>query len=276
MANITDPNNSETPELQFIPDQTIAAGRKVEISFYEYAIFDENDPVEFSIDDFPEGLTIDPKKGIVTGIAPNVELNQSVVVALTLTNLDTRNYAQAIFRLEIIGTLLLETPEGQAFFARKEVNLWDSLKTWEIQLFIQQLINEHFAWVMMYDATQKSGNLGKFSGRTLAKTGWEIVNFENAVMITPGNKAFVEYGNRGRLLDTLREAYQFHVLRKNWANVSLEGSDLDSIGKAWVVGKELNVPVDEVAPSDAAEINFYNLNRIYKGKTPSQPKPQLG
>lgn len=264
------------PELRFIPEQVIAAGSRVEIPFYQFATLEDSGNFEFSIKDFPEGFIIDPKSGIVTGTAPKTELNQSHLCTVILTNLETRQSAQSIFRLEIIGSLLLDTPEGKAFFAEKALNFWDSVKIQELRLFIQQLVVEHFAWVMMYDAEQYLGKLGEFQSRREAKSGWEIIVFENAVMITPGNKAFEQYGNRKRILDTLREALNLDVAKKSWQKVLLDGSDVESVGKAWVIAKELNVAVDEVAPSDVAEINFYNLNRIYSGNTPSKKKLQLG
>lgn len=272
---MTDDELLSFPELRFIPDQTVMSGSKVEINFFDFALREKGHNVEFSIVDFPEGFIIEPKAGVVTGIAPVTELNQTFVVKLILTNLDTRNFVQAIFRLEVIGSLLLETPEGKAFFGQEELNFWDSVKTWELRLFIQQLIAEHFAWVMLYDAANSS-NLGQLQSRRIAGTGWEIINFDNAVMITPGNKAFEQYGNRRRILDTLREVCRADMAEKSWGKVLLDGSDIESIGKAWIIAKELDIPVDEVAPSDAAEINFYNLNRIYEGKTPSKRKPQLG
>lgn len=264
------------PELRFIPEQMVAAGSRVEIPFYQFARMEEGRNYEFSVKDFPEGLSIDPKSGVLSGTAPKTELNQSYLCSVTLTDLDTDKYAQSIFRLEVIGSLLLDTVEGKAFFANEELNFWDAVKTWELQLFIQQMIIEHFAWVVMYDATQYLGTLGEFQSRREAKSGWEIIVFENAVMITPGNKAFEQYGNRKRILDTLREAFNQDVATKSWQKVLLDGSDVESVGKAWVIAKELNIPVDEVAPSDVAEINFYNLNRIYSGNTPSKKKLQLG
>lgn len=267
--------NPEMPALHFIPDQIVAAGSNVEILFSKFTAVSNTSDMEYSISGFPDNFTIDPKTGVLTGVAPTTELNQIFVVTMTLTHVKTKQFANAIFKLEVIGTLLLETPESRAFFARENTNFWDSIKTWELQVFIQQLIVEHFAWVLMYDSKEYLGTLGKFENRRIARTGWNVVVFENGVMITPGDKAFEQYGNRRRLLETLREAYRIDIAPKKWDQVLLQGSDLESIGKAWVIGKELEMPMTEVAPTDAAEINFYNLNRIYAGQTPSK-KPQLG
>ena len=96
------------PELRFIPEQLVRSGSKVEIPLYEYSVLPKNENLEFSIQDFPEGLTINPKTGLVTGIAPTTELNQSFLVSVTLTNLETGKYTQSMFRLEILGSLLLD------------------------------------------------------------------------------------------------------------------------------------------------------------------------
>lgn len=274
---MADNSNSQIPfpELAFIPEQLIPAGLAVEIPFYEFAKLEEGQNLEFSIKDFPEGFTIDPKTGILKGIAPKTELNQSFLVSLRLTNLDTGKYAESLFRLEVIGSLLLETEEGKAFFTQKPITFWEALKSWELRLFIQQLINEHFACVIIYDAKHPhTERLGKLINKREASTGWTIFNYENVVMIAPGDKAFEQYGNRGRLLNTLREAYQQDVVPKHWEQVMLEGSDVENVGKAWVIAKELNIPVVSNAPSEVAEINLYNLNRIYAGQTPSKRQIQ--
>jgi len=264
------------PRVYQILEQLVESGKAVNLDMGDFVEISEGEILKFSMTDGPEEFVMDPETGVITGQAPATELNKTYLVTFTVTNEETGLFSSVMFRLEIVGSLLLETTEGQAFFARQELNFWDACKTWELQLFIQQLIVEHYAWVMMYDESKQHDQLGILIKSMEAGTGWMILEFENAVMITPGNKAFEQYGSRRRILDTLREALLQVVDAKNWQRISLKGSDTESIGKCWVIAKELDMPVDLMAPSDIAEINFYNIKRVFAENTPSKPKPQPG
>jgi len=93
------------------------------------------------------------------------------------------------------------------------------------------------------------------------------------VMITPGDKAFEQYGNRARLLETLRETYRVDVAGKGWKRISIDGSDLENIGRAWIIAKQLDMPVDPEAPTVLARINLDNIERLYEVFAPKAPKP---
>lgn len=262
------------PRIYTIPEQLIQSGKAVKLNLGDFTEVAEGEKIHFSISDIPEELSLDSNTGILTGQAPQTELNKTYFATFIATNVETGRFSQALFRLEIVGFLLLETTEGQAFFAKQELNFWDACQTWELQLFIQQLIVEHYAWVMMYDDSKQQDQLGALINSSEASTGWLILEFENAVMVTPGNKTYEQYGNRRRILDTLREAQLQVVEAKGWDNIAIVGSDTESIGKCWVIAKELNLPVDIMAPSDVAEINYYNIKRVFAEDTPSKPKPK--
>ncbi len=267
------------PRIHQIPEQLVQSGKAVNLDMSDFVEIssEEVGHLQYHIAEGPDELSIDSQTGFITGTAAVTDLNKTYMIELTVTNTQTQLSDNVAFRLEIIGSLLLETDEGRAFFAKEELNFWDASKHWELQLFIQQLIAEHFAWVMIYDDSKRDVPLGAILDKFEASTGWLVLEFENAVMITPGEKAFSQYGNRRRLLDTLREALILKVEAKPWERIDIEGSDTDSVGKCWVIARELDLPVDTMAPSDIAEINYYNIKRLFEDDTPSRrhrPKPQ--
>lgn len=261
------------PLVKNIPDQIFAAGREVTVDFSEYVLKKEGENYHYAIDDFPEGFVVGADTGIVTGVAPKPELNESIAVRLIVSNTNSEEKASntVFFRLEIIGTILLGTPEAKAFFGDEPVNFWDAVGDYELRQFIQQLINEHFVWLYLYDSDKTPESSGEFQKLIKAKSGWNIYLFENVIMLNAGDKTFAQYGNRGRLLETLREVYQNHVPEKEWSSIGIKGSDGDNVGRAWLVGKELDMPVATQAPTEIAEINYLNkqrLNTIYGSKEP--------
>jgi len=179
----TPPEINSAFKLSLIKDQHVPSGSEVHLDFSTYATIPEGDTITWSIEDFPEPFTIDPKTGVVTGKAPVVELNQGQLVSATIRSDSTGEERVSFFQLEIIGTILLETPEGAAFFAEdKELNFDELIGTVDIQQFIQQLIDEHFAWIFVYDATHRQTTMGKLIEERTAKSGWLIKNYENVVI----------------------------------------------------------------------------------------------
>ena len=93
-------------------------------------------------------------------------------------------------------------------------------------------------------------------------------------MAVPGETAFVEYGYRAKLLTTLEEVFKSEILeKKQWKTIEIGGSDLDTVSKAWVVAKKLDINVHEKAPSEEAEINYINILRSQKETEWVTPKP---
>lgn len=272
MDQVFDPK-IHPPRLHDIPEQLVQSGKFSKIDLSDFLEISDEENLEFSMEDGPPEFTLDPNTGMLSGQAPDTELNKTYLITLTVTNTDTQLYSTAMFRFEIIGSLLLETAEGRAFFAKEESNFWDASKAWELQLFIQHLITEHYAWVMMYDESKQQDQLGELLARKKANSGWDILEFENAIMVTPGDKAFELYGNRRRVLDTLREAMLGTVIEKNWERIEIAGSDSESISKCWVIAMELELPVHSVAPSYMAEVNYFNIRKVFAEDTPSKPKP---
>lgn len=263
-------------EKSTIDKQVIAAGKEAHVDLSHYFSPEEEETLEYEIEDLPEGLTIDSKTGIITGPAPATETNQSYTPTLITTSSLSKKRTKETFNLEIIGTLMLDTPEARAFFGLEPVNFWDMVMEWEIRQFIQRLIDEHFVWIYVYDANRSNESSGKFLSKRKATSGWLILEFENVVMITPGEMAYEQYGNRGRLIKTLGEVYRNDVPKKGWKQIGLGGSDVENIGRAWIVAQRSDMSlIKEEAPTDSARVNYDNLNKIDKLYPPELPKPTL-
>jgi len=261
------------PELTYIPDQVVAAGRDARLNLSAFVIERPGETVSYSIEDFPDGFVVDESTGIVTGTAPRLELNETKLVGVRV-NSSNGLETLSLFNLEIIGTILLDTPEAKAYFGDEPVNFWDAAADWEIQQFIQQLLNEHFVYIYFHDGDNPPESSGKFLDKKVAKTGWNIYHFKDVVMINAGEKTFAQYGNRKRLIDTVREVFQSQIQDRKWANIGLNGSDADNIGRAWIVGKQLNAPVSEFAPTELAEVNYHNMENLQRRLGGIEPKPR--
>lgn len=261
------------PIVAPITTQHLAAGGQAHIDLRQFVTLRAGEQVQFELQQSPDFLTIDSQSGLITGQAPNVELNESFTIMATLTSDVTGEATQSEFELEIIGTILLSTPEAKAYFGGEGISDIKALSGWEIQLFIQQLINEHFVWIYLFDQDKPPQSSGEFITLKKSDAGFNIYHYEHVVMVTPGEKAFAQYGNRRRFLSTMKEVFQQHLNDKNWQAIGINGSDQDNIGRAWVVGRETNSPVNEQAPNDLAEINYLNKKRLQGRMSDIEPKP---
>ncbi len=141
-------------------------------------------------------------------------------------------------------------------------SVFDPGRRWELLRIIQYIINQHYATIYLYDGEHPPHDFGDLVAHRQANSGFMIYEFDNILAMAPGESAFAEYGNRKRFLATVEEMYTNDLPKRSWQTVGISGSDNESIGKAWVMARLLDLPVSEEAPTDEAFFNFRNLRKL--------------
>lgn len=265
-----------TEQIQ-IPDQIVTSGMSVSIDLAAFFPKTEDEIVQFSTTDLPVGIILDSATGMITGRAPIVVTDAFYSFVLQAEYPNTQKTLTATVSLMVQAESFAPASEAEENLFQDvlhDMSYVDATRKWEMEQFVEFFIREHFAAVKVSDAARAKQRIGKYVAQRTAKSGWTILNFENYLMITPGNMAFEEYGNRSRLLDTLREIYREDLPQKGWKHLRLEGSDEDTLNKAWLVAALLELNVGE-PPSDAAVYCYRNLQKLKQTKVFTGESPIL-
>jgi hypothetical protein len=265
---MTDQQDSPPQSIQssHIPEVILAAGDAVHLNLAQYFRAPPGEELTYVIEFFPEGLSIDPATGIVTGTAPLVNMDTPYLVCVTATGKKSQQSLAEYFAIEVTakpGVAQPEAPEASMVStAMQDVRYMQPGYRWELVRLIQYIINQHYAVAYLYDGEHPPQGFGNMLDKRQAESGFTIVNFENMIVGFPGELAFSEYGNRKRLLNTLQEMYTQDLPKRPWRFIGISGSDNETIGKAWIIGRMMDLAVSEHAPSDEALFSYRNLRRL--------------
>lgn len=249
-----------------IPEQILQTGQTVALDLSVYFDISEDDSALYTIDQFPQGLSVDAATGIVQGIAMNVPINTPFLVSVTATSRQTQQSATEYFPITIVPVATAQSAEeiSQGMFNQvlEDTSYFTKEQRWLLQQWLQFIIQEHYPAIYIYNGEYPPNMFGDLIQKRQAESGFDIFNYPNYVIVAAGEMSFAEGSNQGRLLRALEEAYKVDVSAKNWPIIGITGTDKISTAKAWVLGKFMNLPVSEKAPNNEAIFNFRNLARL--------------
>lgn len=247
-----------------VPQQnpSVRAGKLVELDLSLYFEPQSEEILTYHLEKCPEGLSIDKNTGILKGMSPPDITNQSYVIDLVATSSLTGLTSHVIFDLKVMATdVIEENAEVKDLFDLDEINFDELGGGHETKFFLQYMLNNYFIYIQLQDGYYTGEGKGDLLNIRKAETGWSIYEYEHSIIISSADMMFAE-GNRGRFLRTLREVYLREVPEKGWHSIFVLGNDPDNIGRAWVVAKEMNLPVTDVAPTYVAEVNLATIERM--------------
>lgn len=256
--------------------EQVSSGMSVTINLAAYFANPDNEMLEFYASELPPGLNFDSNTGLIIGRVPIVVTDAVYTISVSVLYGQSQKILNGHVELTIQAeNFVPESVVEEALFTDilQDTSYLDATRKWELEMFVEHFIREHFAAVKISNAEAKNPRIGKFISQRTAKSGWTILNFENYLMITPGNMAFEE-GNRGRLIATLEQVYKEELPQKAWKKLRLDGSNEDIINKAWLVAVQLGLNVGD-APSDTAIYCYRNLEKLKQIKTFTGESPNL-
>ena len=127
-------------EVKPIPEQTVVAGREVQLDLSSYFATTAQETLRFTIADFPEGLTIDADSGMVTGKVPQTEIKLPMFVSVTAIGKTTEESATLYFPLTLVPAPAELTPESELEDLTKQglvtdimedKSFWEAAREWE-------------------------------------------------------------------------------------------------------------------------------------------------
>jgi hypothetical protein len=247
--------------IESIPPRIAFVDYDCRIDLREYLVCEEENPsltyTLETLDGLPQGMAFDEKEGLLHSeeIAA-ADLNKVFVIFFKATDETTGHTVKSVFTLEVKQ---FPAPSRNA-----EENLWRQSELNRVRQFIQQLINDHFVCIAIYDANMTESELGNIQRVRQAKTGWTIRRYENVILAHPDEKTYALYGNRGRFLSTVYEMFSVDYNHKSWQNIGIDGTDLYNMGRAWIIGKQMQLPVSDEAPTEEAVFNYRYIQRLYE------------
>ncbi|MGE3919718.1 MAG: hypothetical protein AB7F64_02035, partial [Gammaproteobacteria bacterium] len=217
-----------------IPEKVFVAGREVNVNLSEYFKPVAGQRLEYSIDRFPEGMKIDEKTGEVRGIALNVPINTPFLVSVTAKVAHTEISATEYFPITIVPPAEVAAINRGLFTQTIEQDYLTEVQRWQLRHWVQFIVEAHYACLYLFNGAGVPGNFGTLLSQRTSESGFMVMNFDNYLVITPGEMIHAESGNRGRMVRTIEEVYQKDLQTKHWPFVGLIASDNVTLAKGWV------------------------------------------
>lgn len=253
---------SKSLESKPIPEQVLRSGATINLDLSSYFFAVAGGKINYEAEGLPPGVAIDPATGIISGTTLHLPLATPFLVGVTVTNEEDQQKLTEYFPIIVVDIEEALPVDQQGVIS--EVIAEDYLtetQRWQLQQWINLIIQEHYACVYFYDGGSPPKSIGAFKEIKTAETGFSIYIFENCLIVSPGKMAF-EDGNRGRMIRTIEEVCRSDIPQKQWSRVAIIGSDETTINKAWVIAKLYDLPVFEPAPSNEAYYIHRNLTKL--------------
>lgn len=269
-------------QMKPFPELHFHAAEKIMIDLEDFIDNPDEELLHYSISDHPSWISLDSRTGRIEGITPILAVDTPFLIKIVIEKIDSEEVSEdkinediqpnaptsieAYLAFMVTGTnsqqLATELSEDLVRRLANDEAFEKTLDRWKIIRYVEYIISEHFPILYIYDSTNPPTQFGKILETRKAECGFSIYNFDNCIVISSGDMAFEEYGNKNRMLKAMEEAYRTDLPKYNWHNIGLSSTDLGTLNKSWVVAKLLELPVSNEAPTDSAQASYNQLARL--------------
>lgn len=258
--------DSSLIQTKMPPEITLKAGEKYNLNLYDYFEAEDDSLLQFIVSELPNGFTYDEGKNVIHVTAPILAFDAPYIIAITAIHNDTDEQQTVYWGVRIIGSnsqeLAVTLDEALVQKISEETSSKEYYDKIKMLKHIEYIISQHFPVVYIYDAYNPPQDFGELLEFRKAECGFSISHFDNCIVITSGEMAFEEYGNRNRLLKSLKEVFAYDLPKHDWSGVCLSSTTLPVLCSAWVAARVCGVAVSEEAPIPQAEQSYQNVMKV--------------